>query len=157
MIFMICVLNFFFGSEKKFIVELFAQFEEEYKVSVCLKYSFGHTKKISTTNIVFLTCPLGLLKKNLFWSGCNMIWSSVVSSSHTYIPHSGPNPIKALRLISTSFIFFVTNQSGDCRVLSAKILQFLAHCSPLAFYSIENLFVWKKNCALYLSHITSNF
>lgn len=66
MIFMIRVLNFFFGSEKKFIVELFAQFEEEYKVSVCLKYSFGHTKKISTTNIVFLTCPLGLLKKIYF-------------------------------------------------------------------------------------------
>ena len=59
----ITVFHFFWG--KKF-VELFAQFKEEYKVSVCLKYSFGHTKKISTTNIVFLTCPLGLLKKIYF-------------------------------------------------------------------------------------------
>ena len=83
--------------------------------------------------------PFRTFKKNLFWSGCNMIWSSVVSSSHTYIPHSGPNPIKAQRLISTSFIFFVTNQSGDCRVLSAKNFPIFS-----SLFSVGILFNWKS-------------
>ena len=128
-------------------------------MSVCLKYSFGHTKKISTTNIVFLTCPLGLLKKIYF--GQVAIWSEVLLLVLHILTYSTQwskcdKSSKPQRLKSMSFVFFVTNQSGESRVLGAKIFQFLAHCSPLAFYSIENLFVWKK-CASFISYILQEF